>query len=414
MVLIAHRAAEPRWRDVPVHVEVIQQPRRLLAHLFQVIRNPGDAAVRVLVGGIVPVLKWRLAPAAIHIHPGEEHPRPAGGHRSGDQGGGVHGFHRRRPFDIARQHVVVAGRRRIDIRVVAVPPFRLVIHAPQTHAAGAGRAEGTHNVLDPLLGERRRDGNVGVIGIVGHLAAIGEDAIPAVRIVGIRRFLRAVFLHAEAAFAGGFGRPVHQRDGAETDGAGGQVGGVERVEAGADAVVFVAPQIVARVVLDAGLPVVAGGVVAAPAQHRNAHQAHQSLVAPLVDAVDERTDGMAVGVGVDGQGGRLGVQAQYGKRSCEKVRTKHHDNPSLSYSAAALRLVYTGQRVRMKSKKTPAEKGAERLAAILEPHLDQLSRANRAEKIHAFHEVVARIGTRAKSGESRPNRANRPAALKRA
>jgi hypothetical protein len=68
----------------------------------------------------------------------------------------------------------------------------------------------------------------------------------------------------------------------------------------------------------------------------------------------------------------------------------------------------------MKSKKTPAEKGAERLAAILEPHLDQLSPADRAEKIHAFHEVVARIGTRAKPGESRPNPANRPAALKRA
>jgi hypothetical protein len=68
----------------------------------------------------------------------------------------------------------------------------------------------------------------------------------------------------------------------------------------------------------------------------------------------------------------------------------------------------------MKSKKTPAGKGAKRLATILEVHLDQLSPADRAEKIHAFHEVVARIGTRAKSGQPRSSSANRPAALKRA
>jgi hypothetical protein len=68
----------------------------------------------------------------------------------------------------------------------------------------------------------------------------------------------------------------------------------------------------------------------------------------------------------------------------------------------------------MKSRKSSADKGAERLAAIVEAHLDQLTPADRAEKVHAFHEVVARIGTRAKSGESRSSSVNRPATLKRA
>jgi len=55
----------------------------------------------------------------------------------------------------------------------------------------------------------------------------------------------------------------------------------------------------------------------------------------------------------------------------------------------------------MKSKITPAGKAAERLAAVLDAHLGQLPPASRAEKIRAFHEVVARIGTCVKSGESR-------------
>jgi hypothetical protein len=45
----------------------------------------------------------------------------------------------------------------------------------------------------------------------------------------------------------------------------------------------------------------------------------------------------------------------------------------------------------MKSTKTSAKKGAERLAAIVEAHLDRLSPADRAERIRAFHEVVARM-----------------------
>jgi hypothetical protein len=55
----------------------------------------------------------------------------------------------------------------------------------------------------------------------------------------------------------------------------------------------------------------------------------------------------------------------------------------------------------MRSKKPPADTRRERLAAIIETHLDRLSPADRAQKVHAFHEVVARIGARAKSGESR-------------
>ena len=105
-----------------MHVEVIHQtnPVRLLvlAHLLQVVWHPGDAAMLLLIGRIVPILIGRRAPAAIHIHPGEEHPRPASGHRSGNQRGGIHGLHRRRPFDIACQHVVVAGGLRVNIDVV--------------------------------------------------------------------------------------------------------------------------------------------------------------------------------------------------------------------------------------------------------------------------------------------------------
>jgi hypothetical protein len=51
----------------------------------------------------------------------------------------------------------------------------------------------------------------------------------------------------------------------------------------------------------------------------------------------------------------------------------------------------------MKSRKTSVAQGAERLAAIVEAHLDQLSPSDRAEKMHAFHDVVSKIGTRAKS-----------------
>ena len=68
----------------------------------------------------------------------------------------------------------------------------------------------------------------------------------------------------------------------------------------------------------------------------------------------------------------------------------------------------------MKSKKSPADQGAERLAAIIESHLDQFSAAERADRLHAFQEVVAKVGTRAKSPESRSNSVNRPASLKRA
>ena len=211
-----------------MYVHIIQQPETIglleLAHLLQVIRNPRDAAVRIPIGGIVPILIRRRVPAAIHIRPGKEHPRPAPGYRAGNQRGGVHGFHRLRPLDIARQHVVVSGRLRVNIDVVGIPPLRLVVHAPQAHAARVGRTVASHDLLHPLLGEGLCHGNVGVTGVIHHRVAVEEYAVSAVGIVGGRCFLRTIFLHAEAAFAGGLGRPVHQGDGSQADGAGGQVG----------------------------------------------------------------------------------------------------------------------------------------------------------------------------------------------
>ncbi len=68
----------------------------------------------------------------------------------------------------------------------------------------------------------------------------------------------------------------------------------------------------------------------------------------------------------------------------------------------------------MKAKRCAADLGAERLAAIVEEHLDQLSPADRAQRVRAFREVVAKIGTPAKSAESRSTAVNRPANLKRA
>lgn len=68
----------------------------------------------------------------------------------------------------------------------------------------------------------------------------------------------------------------------------------------------------------------------------------------------------------------------------------------------------------MKSKKSRVGNGAERLAAIVEAHLDRLSPADRTERLHAFHQVVAKVGTRAKSGSARPSAMNRPRTLKRA
>jgi hypothetical protein len=46
----------------------------------------------------------------------------------------------------------------------------------------------------------------------------------------------------------------------------------------------------------------------------------------------------------------------------------------------------------MKSKETPPDKGASSSRRNVEAHLDQLSPAEQAEKMHAFHEVVAEIG----------------------
>jgi hypothetical protein len=45
----------------------------------------------------------------------------------------------------------------------------------------------------------------------------------------------------------------------------------------------------------------------------------------------------------------------------------------------------------MKPKKPSIDTGPERLAAILQAHLEQLSPADRTEKLHAFHQVVAKF-----------------------
>jgi hypothetical protein len=48
----------------------------------------------------------------------------------------------------------------------------------------------------------------------------------------------------------------------------------------------------------------------------------------------------------------------------------------------------------MKTKKSPADQAAERLAEIVEAHLDQMPPAERLDKLHAFHQVVVKAGTR--------------------
>lgn len=68
----------------------------------------------------------------------------------------------------------------------------------------------------------------------------------------------------------------------------------------------------------------------------------------------------------------------------------------------------------MNSKKARTEEVVERLADIAEKHLNGLSPQERADRLHAFHQVVSNIGPGAKSGEPRGNPRNRRATLKRA
>jgi hypothetical protein len=68
----------------------------------------------------------------------------------------------------------------------------------------------------------------------------------------------------------------------------------------------------------------------------------------------------------------------------------------------------------MKTKKAPADEAAERLAEIVEAHLDRMSPAERLDRLHALHQVAVKAGTRAKSGSSRPTAVNRSRTLKRA
>ena len=61
-------------------------------------------------------------------------------------------------------------------------------------------------------------------------------------------------------------------------------------------------------------------------------------------------------------------------------------------------------------RKKQLDKAAKDLAALLENHFDGLLSAEREAKSVAFHEAVAKIGTRAKSSEPPKTQGNRRAA----
>jgi hypothetical protein len=44
----------------------------------------------------------------------------------------------------------------------------------------------------------------------------------------------------------------------------------------------------------------------------------------------------------------------------------------------------------MKTKKAPADEAAERLAEIVEAHLDRMSPAERLDRLHALHQVAVK------------------------
>ena len=288
-----------------MHIQHVEQSIAMLLlellHLLQVIRNPIGLSVLVILDGIVPILVRRLLPAAVRVRPGKQHASPAAGHRSDDERRGVHCLHRLRPLQIAAQHVGISRVVPVDVGVRPDPVFGLVIHVKQTHAARVRRAEAGHKMLHPLLREIRGHGHVGVVGIVVHRVSVQQNAVAAVGIAGVDGFLRAVFLHAEAAHASRANGPIHQGDGPQRYRAASQVPGVDLIEAGADGVIQKTPRVVARIVLDVGLPVVSGGIVAAPAYQRDAHQLHQTGVPPLVDAVYVGADRVNAGLRVDRQ-----------------------------------------------------------------------------------------------------------------
>ena len=68
----------------------------------------------------------------------------------------------------------------------------------------------------------------------------------------------------------------------------------------------------------------------------------------------------------------------------------------------------------MKTKRARTDQAAELIVSVLEQHLDKLTPAERADRIHAFQQVVAKIGAGAKSRVPGAAPANSPATLKRA
>ena len=283
-----------------MNIQHVQQPppaRRFCGlHLLQVVRNPRDPAMRLLVTRIVPVLVRRRSPAAVHVHSGEQHAAPPARHRPCDERGFIHLLHRRRPGQIARQHVVIGSRLRVDIHVVRHPPFRLVIQAPQADAARRGRPVGAHGVPHPLARKLRRHRHIRVVRVIHDLLPVQQDAVAAIGIVRCHGLLFAVLRHAETTGPRRARSPVHQGNGAQAHRARTQVGLVKPIETGAYRVVLIHPRVVAGVVFDARLPVITGGVIAAPARQGDPHGPLQAAVCPRIDAVNPRVDGVPPGL----------------------------------------------------------------------------------------------------------------------
>ncbi len=225
--------------------------------------------------------------------------------------------------NVALQHIGIRGGLMVHVHVHVVPPLRLVIEAPHLHAALVSGTVFVQDGLHPLRGEGGSDRLVHVVRIVDDLVAIGEHAQTAIGIVRIRLLLRAILRHAVAAAQrhveqqglarNQFRRPVEHRDSAKAERAGPQVLLVKQVECRVDAISHhVGGEVpVAVVVLYIELPVIAGGVIAAPAAHADAHGFGHSAVGPhvgsivvrgpLIDAVYQRADRMAADSGIHGE-----------------------------------------------------------------------------------------------------------------
>ena len=204
----------------------------------------------------------------------------------------------------------------IDIRVGAVPPFRLIIQVPHLNSAIVGGSVLVEHCRHPLSAERGRDRLVNIVRIVHDLVAARQnDAIAALRaprfsllllpVLGDRVTATVLIVRRQRTIRRQFRSPVQQREGTQADRAGFEVSLMEQIEAVMHAV---ADQIRGEIqvyveVLQVELPVIAGGAIAAPAAHADVHDAGYPAVGPLVEgrtadpisrkfvnSVDERAD----------------------------------------------------------------------------------------------------------------------------